>query len=73
MAIKFEVTDLIPAAPDTIYNAWLDSKEHSGMTGGQANVSSKVGDTFDAWDGYIQGKNSCFGISSTHTSDLANH
>ena len=57
MKIQFEVSDLIPAAPDTIYNAWLDSKKHSGMTGGQANVSSKVGEPFDAWDGYIQGKN----------------
>ena len=27
------------------------------MTGGSARVSSKVGDTFEVWDGYIEGKN----------------
>lgn len=57
MKIQFEVSDLIPAAPEDIYNAWLNSKKHSDMTGGQANVSSKTGDSFDAWDGYIQGRN----------------
>ncbi len=57
MKIQFEVSDLIPAAPEDIYNAWLDSEKHSTMTGGQATVSSKVGDTFVAWDGYIQGRN----------------
>ena len=27
------------------------------MTGGQANISATIGETFEAWDGYIQGKN----------------
>ena len=57
MSIEFEVSDVIPATPEEIYEAWLDSEEHSRMTGGQAKVSSNVGDTFEAWDGYIQGKN----------------
>ncbi len=57
MSIDFEVSDVIPATPEEIYEAWLDSEEHSRMTGGQAKVSSNVGDTFEAWDGYIQGKN----------------
>ena len=57
MSIEFEVSDMIPATPEEIYGAWLDSEEHSRMTGGQAKVSSNVGDTFEAWDGYIQGKN----------------
>lgn len=57
MKIQFEVSDQIPGAPENIYSAWLDSKKHAAMTGGQANVSSKAGDPFDAWDGYIQGKN----------------
>ena len=57
MSIKFEVSDLIPAPPEIIYQAWLDSQEHSLMTGGKAKVSPAVGDTFEAWDGYIQGKN----------------
>jgi activator of HSP90 ATPase len=57
MSIKFEVSDVIPAPADVIYAAWLDSGEHSRMTGGQARVSAKVGEAFEAWDGYIQGVN----------------
>ena len=57
MSIEFEVSDLIPASTDVVYTAWLDSDEHTKMTGGQAKVSAKVGERFEAWDGYIQGKN----------------
>ena len=57
MSINFEVSDIIPAPPEEIYSAWLDSTEHSNMTGGRAEVSAVVGETFKAWDGYIQGKN----------------
>lgn len=57
MSIKFEVSDLIPANPEIVYSAWLNSEEHSLMTGGSAQVSNKVGESFEAWDGYIQGKN----------------
>lgn len=57
MSVEFEVSDIIPATPEEIYEAWLDSEKHSRMTGGQAKVSPNVGDTFEAWDGYIQGKN----------------
>lgn len=55
MSIEFEVSDVIPAAPEIIYAAWLDSDEHSKMTGSNAAVSDKVGAAFEAWDGYIQG------------------
>lgn len=57
MTIKFEISDVIPATQEKVYHAWLDSKEHGLMTGGSAQVSDKVGETFEAWDGYIQGKN----------------
>ena len=57
MSIKFEVSDLIPAPLEVVFNAWLNSEEHSRMTGGQAKVSAIIGETFEAWDGYIQGKN----------------
>ena len=57
MSIKFEVLDVIPASPEVVYNAWLNSEEHSKMTGSHAEVSSEVGDAFEAWDGYIQGVN----------------
>lgn len=57
MGIEFEISDLIPASPNEVYAAWLDSDEHTQMTGGRAVVSAKVGEPFEAWDGYIQGRN----------------
>src|SRR5689334_17027733 len=54
---SIQVTDLIPASAQRIYDAWLDGREHAGMTGGAATVESHVGGTFTAWDGYIRGSN----------------
>jgi len=57
MSVEFEVSDVIPAAPETVYSAWLDSEEHARMTGDTANVSAVAGAPFEAWGGYIQGRN----------------
>jgi len=57
MTQSFTVSDLIPASPEAIYKAWLDSEGHSNMTGSPARASAQVGETFDAWDGYISGTN----------------
>ena len=57
MGIEFEVSEVIPASQDTVYAAWLNSDGHSMMTGSPANVSSETGCQFEAWDGYIRGKN----------------
>lgn len=57
MGLDFEVSEIFPADPEELYNAWLDSEVHSAMTGGRAFMSFVVGDTFTAWDGYIKGKN----------------
>ena len=50
-----EVSGVIHAAPERIYQAWLDSREHTAMTGGQATVDPNIGGRFSAWDGYIEG------------------
>jgi len=50
-----QVSGIIHASPDRIYQAWLDSDEHSKFTGGKASVESGIGGKFTAWDGYIQG------------------
>jgi activator of HSP90 ATPase len=55
--MNFTITTTINAKAEAIYNAWLNSEQHSQMTGGEAIVSDKVGGTFSAWDGYIEGKN----------------
>jgi uncharacterized protein YndB with AHSA1/START domain len=57
MAIEFVISALIPATPQEVYAAWLSSEGHSQMTGGSASITADVGGEFEAWDGYIQGKN----------------
>ena len=57
MVYQFALTDMIPASPAAIYDAWLDSRGHSEMTGGKAKMSKRVGGKVSAWDGYISGKN----------------
>ena len=57
MSYKFKLTDMIPAAPEAIYAAWMSSRGHSAMTGGKAKTSTKIGGAFTAWDGYISGVN----------------
>lgn len=57
MPNSFEVSEILPASPEDIFHAWLDSYEHSQMTGSPAQVTPQVGAEFSAWDGYIFGKN----------------
>ncbi len=57
MSISFEISTILPATPDAVYAAWLDSAQHSAMTGGAAMITPKVGESFSAWDGYIFGTN----------------
>lgn len=57
MTVHFEISAILPASPNAIYQAWLDSTEHAAMTGGGANVSDQVGGSFSAWDDYISGTN----------------
>ena len=51
------VSGVLPATPDRIYAAWLDSREHSKMTGSKAVVDPAIGGHHSAWDGYITGTN----------------
>lgn len=57
MPYTFTLTSIIPATPQQIYEAWLDSIAHSEMTGGEANMSDEIGAEVSAWDGYITGSN----------------
>jgi activator of HSP90 ATPase len=42
---------------DEVYDALLDPKKRSDLTGPPATTSAKVGSSFPAWEGYITGKN----------------
>lgn len=55
--MEFTLTAKFNVSAEKIYSAWLTSEEHTAMTGGDANINDKVGDTFTAWDGYISGMN----------------
>jgi activator of HSP90 ATPase len=47
----------LPASPDRVYAAWIDSQGHSKMTGSKAIIDPTVGGEHSAWDGYITGRN----------------
>ena len=58
MPFDFSVSDVIPASPQEIYDAWLSSDGHQKMTGGKpAHMSAQNGGAFTVWNGYITGRN----------------
>lgn len=57
MSLQFTTEARIPAKPGAIYAAWLSSEGHAAMTGAEAVCSAEVGGPFQAWGGYIQGRN----------------
>lgn len=54
--MEFTLKTTIAATANEIYKAWLSSDGHTKMTGGEANISDKIGSKFTAWDGYIEGR-----------------
>lgn len=54
---KITLKAIIPALPLKIYDAWLEGRKHTEMTGSRATGYAKEGKDFTAWDGYITGKN----------------
>jgi uncharacterized protein YndB with AHSA1/START domain len=57
MPYSYTLTTVVPADPQDIFDAWLDSAGHSDMTGGKASMSPDIGAEVTAWDGYITGRN----------------
>ena len=55
--MEFTLTVKIKATVKEIYTTWLSSEGHTKMTGGTASISDKISDSFNAWDGYIEGAN----------------
>ena len=56
MAYDFELSDVLPATPQTVYDAWMSAEGHTAMTGAPAEVDPRPGGAFQAWDGYITGR-----------------
>jgi uncharacterized protein YndB with AHSA1/START domain len=55
MPASITLSTLIPAPPDIVYTAWLDSEGHSAFTGAGAYIDPRVGGRHSSWDGYIHG------------------
>jgi uncharacterized protein YndB with AHSA1/START domain len=56
MTYDFKLSCTLPASPEAVYDAWLDSASHTAMTGASAKINNRVGGAYSAWDGYITGK-----------------
>jgi activator of HSP90 ATPase len=56
MTYDFNLSCTLPASPEAVYDAWLDSQRHGAMTGAPATIGNRVGEHYAAWDGYITGK-----------------
>lgn len=57
MSESFEVSTVLPATAERIYEAWLSSNEHAAFIGSSAEIDAAVGGRFSMWDGYIEGVN----------------
>jgi activator of HSP90 ATPase len=55
MAEKLTLSTIVPATPDKVYRAWLETAGHAAITGSPADIDGQVGGKFTAWDGYIEG------------------
>jgi uncharacterized protein YndB with AHSA1/START domain len=51
-----EVTDVVPAPAQKIYEAWLDSRQHAEFTGDPAEIDPRVGGEYSTGGGYATGK-----------------
>ena len=45
------------ASPHEVYEALMDSKKHSGLTGSKCVVSREIRGKISCYDGYIEGRN----------------
>ena len=50
------ISEVIPATPQRIFSAWMDSAEHSAFTGDEAIVVAEVGGEHQSAGGYIKGR-----------------
>jgi activator of HSP90 ATPase len=55
--MEYTISATIKAPVSKIYEGWLNSKIHSEMTGGKAEISDELNKVFTSWDDYISGVN----------------
>jgi len=52
-----KISAIFPVSAKKLYDAWLDSKIHSAITGSKAHIDARQGYSFTAGNGYITGSN----------------
>ena len=52
----YGVTRIVPATPKRLFEAWLDSREHGDMTGGQATIDASADGPVSLLDGAVLGR-----------------
>lgn len=48
---------VLKAAPDELFDTFLDARRHSAMTGAPAKISRRAGAPFTAFGGQLRGRN----------------
>ena len=57
MEHDIKISAIFPVSAKKLYDAWLDSKIHSAITGSKAQIDARQGYSFTAGNGYITGSN----------------
>ncbi len=57
MSVSFKIKTDFPVSSKQVYNHWLNGDKHAQMTGGDAKCDDIEGSEFEAWNGYITGRN----------------
>jgi activator of HSP90 ATPase len=52
-----KISAIFPVSAKKLYDAFLDSKIHSAITGSKTQIDSREGSAFSAGNGYITGSN----------------
>jgi activator of HSP90 ATPase len=52
-----KISAVFPVSAKRLYDAWLNSDEHSEFTGAKADIRPSIGSKFSAWNKYITGSN----------------
>ena len=55
MEPSYEVRRVVRAAPKRLFEAWIDSREHTAMTGVAAEIGGSPGQAFSLLDGRVKG------------------
>jgi activator of HSP90 ATPase len=56
MSYDYELTDVLPAEPRAVYDAWMSSNGHAAMTETDCSIDPCVGGEYTCGSGYMHGR-----------------